>query len=326
MENNPSSFIHDPEEPPAPWFQVPRAFIRNPKISFEAKGLMTYLMSHSQNFNISIPHIVKTQNISKDRIYKIINECIENGYLKREYYSEKGLRRFKYLISPTGRFKKCLPCPENPDPADQDQVKPDRKIEQSSSSEEEKIDQLEEHSLSLSLSQKKEESEWESYGIYVRLKKEDYKNFCKEYGQKNIDRLIEEMNDWISSRGNKYNDFAAEIRTWIRRRKWDRVREESEPIEVQSEVKEMSEKERVVNENFVWTDRLLMNKENIIFLNNLRIMIFGNRIEIPEIPEAVFYYDSPGYRSCAQNVLEKLKTKDYTKKSGYVNLEELHAT
>src|SRR5882757_2068578 len=53
-----------------------------------------------------------------------------------------------------------------------------------------------------------------AYGLHVKLKKEDYVNFCKEYGQKNIDDIIEEVNDWISSgRGKAYKDYSAGLRT-----------------------------------------------------------------------------------------------------------------
>jgi len=135
MNNNPhleDSIIQNcPDEPEIPWFQVPRCFIRNPNLSLEAKGLMTYLMSHHENFNISIPWVIKTQKISKNKMYRILNECIEEGYLKRETYLERGKKRYRYLISKTGRFKKYLLCPQKQDTEKQDTENGDAKLDQS---------------------------------------------------------------------------------------------------------------------------------------------------------------------------------------------------
>lgn len=126
-----SHFQNCPDEPEIPWFQVLRPFIRNPKLSLEAKGLMTYFMSHRDNFNISIPFVIKTQKVSKNKIYRIIDECIEEGYLKRETYLDQGKKRYRYMISKTGRFKKSLLCPQNQDTEKQDPENEDSKVEQS---------------------------------------------------------------------------------------------------------------------------------------------------------------------------------------------------
>jgi hypothetical protein len=130
---NEPTFENNPQEPEIPWFQVPRAFARNPNLTLEAKGLMTYLMSHSSKFKISIPWVIKTQGLSKNRVYKIINKCIEEGYLRRETYLEEGKKRYKYLVSPSGSFKKSLLCPQNQDTEKQDTENRDTKLEQPSS-------------------------------------------------------------------------------------------------------------------------------------------------------------------------------------------------
>lgn len=133
-----SDFIECPQEPEIPWFQVPRAFARDNTLSLEAKGFLTYLMSHKSNFIISIPWVMKTQKISKNKIYRIINECIGSGYLKREIFFEYGRKRFRYLLSKTARFKNILLCPQNQDTEIQDTENGDTKLEQSSSKEEER--------------------------------------------------------------------------------------------------------------------------------------------------------------------------------------------
>jgi hypothetical protein len=193
---------------------------------------------------------------------------------------------------------------------------------------EEKNNQLEELSLSYSPSQAEEKKEEESVcsETQVKLKKEDYEKFCSEYGSQKIDGLIEEMNDWIISRGISYRDHAAELRNWIRRRGWAKqVQREAfrsgdnSPI---PEIQEMRvredlriEKNKIIQQNMEWVTALMCNKENYIYLDSFRFVIKSNYCEVPEIPEAKFYHDSPGFKNCIESALEKLKTRDYTTKS-----------
>jgi hypothetical protein len=120
-----------------PFVMVPTAIIRNPDISPEGRWLLSYLLSHTKNWRISIPYIIKSQKISKNIIYKIINECMESGYLKRETYLEKGKKRFKYFVSREPKFKNILLCPENQDTEKQDLENQDSKVYQSSKEERE---------------------------------------------------------------------------------------------------------------------------------------------------------------------------------------------
>lgn len=134
-----STFEYCPEEGEEHFFvMVPRDLLRDASISVECRWFISYLLSHKSSFKISIPFIIKTQAISKNRIYPIIKEAIEAGYLRRESYLEDGKKRFKYFVSKYGKFKKCLLCPQNQDTEKQDPENEDRKLKQSSSSEEEK--------------------------------------------------------------------------------------------------------------------------------------------------------------------------------------------
>ena len=126
------------EEIDHPFVMVPRDLIRNPNISPECKWFISYLLSHSGNWKIRIPYIIKSQKISKNRIYPIINEAIEAGYVKREDYLEAGKKRYTYFVSREPKFKKCLLCPQNQDTENQDTENEDTKEYQSSSYEEEK--------------------------------------------------------------------------------------------------------------------------------------------------------------------------------------------
>lgn len=129
-----STFQRCPHDRENPWVQINRNLIRDRNLNPEAKWLIIYLLSHKEGFNISIPYILKDQKISKDKMYRIVNECLEAGYLKREEYLVEGKKRFKYFVSEFPKFKNILLCPEIQDPEIQDPENQDTKLKQSSSS------------------------------------------------------------------------------------------------------------------------------------------------------------------------------------------------
>lgn len=115
------------EEVEHPFVMVPRTLIRDPNISPECKWFISYLLSHSGRWRVSIPYVIRTQKISKNRIYPIIKEAMEAGYLKREEYLDKGKKRYKYIISREPKFKINLLCPQNQDTVKQDTENEDGK-------------------------------------------------------------------------------------------------------------------------------------------------------------------------------------------------------
>jgi hypothetical protein len=106
--------------------QVPNAWLRDPKISLGAKGLIAQLMSHSPGWTVTIQNLAKQNGCGKDRIRTYIRELVEAGYLSRssqQRHNEKGyLAGFDYTtqdpplagyptkVQPT----KVQPTKENP--------------------------------------------------------------------------------------------------------------------------------------------------------------------------------------------------------------------
>lgn len=148
LQENATHFQGCEEEVDHPFVMVPRNILRNPNLSPECKWFISYLLSHTGKWRVSIPFVIKTQKISKNRIYPIINEAIEAGYLKRDVYLVEGKKRFQYTVSREPKFKKSLLCPQNQDTENQDTENEDAKLNQSSSYEEEKKEQYKERSAS----------------------------------------------------------------------------------------------------------------------------------------------------------------------------------
>lgn len=112
MEDPQKSYFQPVEdEIEHPFVMIPNELIRDPNLSPKCKWFIAYLLSHSGKWKISIPQIMRSQRISKNQMYPMINLAIDSGYLKREEYLEKGKKRYRYLVSRTPKFKKILLCP-----------------------------------------------------------------------------------------------------------------------------------------------------------------------------------------------------------------------
>jgi hypothetical protein len=96
--------------------------IRDNSISLNCRMVLICLLSNKNTWSISISQlqIQHKEYLGRDALYGVINEAIKAGYIKREEYIVKGLKRYKYYLSERPKFKKSLPCPEIPYTADQD--------------------------------------------------------------------------------------------------------------------------------------------------------------------------------------------------------------
>lgn len=104
----------------------------NAPLSWAAKGLLSYLLSKPDDWNVSVAALVNHSKLSlrptgRDGTYAIINELLEKGYMQRERTKGGGYSTTDYTVSSTP----CKPLPENPD---QDNPDPDKPTLQSKES------------------------------------------------------------------------------------------------------------------------------------------------------------------------------------------------
>lgn len=90
--------------------------IQDASISFAARGLLTYLLSLPENWELNVKDLIQRSPAGRDAVYTLLNELITHGFIKRlksklkngrfswryDVYAEKGLDTFE-------------PGPENPD-------------------------------------------------------------------------------------------------------------------------------------------------------------------------------------------------------------------
>lgn len=99
---------------------VSNELLNNEKLSLRAKGLMCYLLSKPDDWEVNVKHLATTCKEGRDAIYKVIDELLEEGYMTREQLKDKG-RFLGYDYTVLERAVKPEPdktLPEKPDTVD----------------------------------------------------------------------------------------------------------------------------------------------------------------------------------------------------------------
>lgn len=74
-----------------PFAQISRRLLQDETLTMEALGVMTYLLSHSDEWKVNVTHLAKRFNCGRDRTYRVLDELLEKGYLTRKRSTnEKG--------------------------------------------------------------------------------------------------------------------------------------------------------------------------------------------------------------------------------------------
>jgi hypothetical protein len=74
------------------WFLLRRQTMQDDNLSFEARGMLAYLLSKPDNWEIRIGDLMKAGKCGRQKAYRIMHELEENLYLKRgeKYQDESG--------------------------------------------------------------------------------------------------------------------------------------------------------------------------------------------------------------------------------------------
>lgn len=59
-------------------------------LSVEAKGALGYLLSRPPNWRVRLTQVARKLRVGRDRLYRIVNECIQAGYVVRQQEREAG--------------------------------------------------------------------------------------------------------------------------------------------------------------------------------------------------------------------------------------------
>ena len=94
---------------------IPNAWVRDPRITLKAKGLLAQLMSHSPGWAVTIRSLADANGCGRDLISSAIAELEEHGYLiRKQERTDDG--RFGETVWQTSEPATDKPSPENPAP------------------------------------------------------------------------------------------------------------------------------------------------------------------------------------------------------------------
>lgn len=120
------SIERSPHDAEHPFTMVSNALIRDSNISPACRWLLIYLLSSVDKWKIQVKAVSNHVKdfLGRDSVYKLFDEAIKAGYMKRIEIPGTFPKRYKYQIS---EFKKFLLCPENQDTDGQDTEKTEHK-------------------------------------------------------------------------------------------------------------------------------------------------------------------------------------------------------
>lgn len=114
-----------------PYVMLNKEFLSDPKLSWRAKGMLTYLLSKPDNWQVNPNDLIKKSKDGRDAVYACLNELIEVGYIERnKIRNEKGhFSHIEYLVfevHKTSRDNKVSPFTDIPYTGKPHLVKPIR--------------------------------------------------------------------------------------------------------------------------------------------------------------------------------------------------------
>lgn len=115
-------FVVDQSDPCFKYTIVPNDLIRDKNISPNCRWLIMYLSSNDPSWSVKISQVIKHAKgfLGRDKIYKLVKEAMDAGYINREerlIKADKGYqRRYVYKVAKSPIFKKSLLLPGFQDP------------------------------------------------------------------------------------------------------------------------------------------------------------------------------------------------------------------
>lgn len=105
---------------------IPNAVAEDTRLTFEARGVLCYLLAKPHNWQVSVDDIRKAGGIGRDKVYRILKELLEAGYLRRAIHRDHAgkVTETEYTIFDEP-IRDEKPLPENPDTAEPEAGEPD---------------------------------------------------------------------------------------------------------------------------------------------------------------------------------------------------------
>jgi len=182
--------------------QIPNEWLRDDRVSLEARGLLAQIMSHRPGWQLSIKSIALSNHIGRDKVKRIIDELLTLGYLersKKQHHDENGhLAGYIYTTrDPDGGVT------QEPYKAKPYKAEPD------------KVSRPPKNTITKNTIDKKTISKKRALPDSWQPKESVYSD--ERYSVLDIDREVEAFRDWHLARGSRFADWDAAFRNWLKK-------------------------------------------------------------------------------------------------------------
>lgn len=188
--------------------------LRDPRLSLEAVGLWARLLSRPDDWEISVQELKKSCSCGENKIYKLLNELIGLGYV---YRSQK--RKVKNNKSVFGKFEYIVF--EN-----REEMESFQKSFLLDDFQDAEIQDAENGGITNTVAKpstektNRENIKRRKHGEYVEFSEQEYEALKQEYGAKELDDVIKDVDHHcVNNRGKGYKNYVLAIHTFFRRRK-----------------------------------------------------------------------------------------------------------
>ena len=233
--SNEFTIQRDPHDRENPYVMVNVHLVRDQSLSPECRWMLIYLLSHASGFIIRSSHLMNhlKEFAGRDKVRTMMKEAIEAGYMKREaVLTTSGLKRYKYFVAESRKFKKCLPetCfqgPGNPAPENTSPLLSNINKEEVSISKKERSVCGEEGGVgeepkvqngSASPPHTQKNSPLFEFKK-VKMHKERFDALVQLHGHDKVMEYVERLDEFSYINPKRFNQYAAHdvvIKTWIR--------------------------------------------------------------------------------------------------------------
>lgn len=104
---------------PSAYTAIPNALSQDARLSFEARGVLQYLLSKPDSWVIQFVDVEREGNIGRDKRQRIFAELETAGYFERVELREGGKFDYEYVLHDTPLTGGPTPGPEKPLPVNQ---------------------------------------------------------------------------------------------------------------------------------------------------------------------------------------------------------------
>jgi len=225
MKKSPAELIQEAiseDQNPRPAFDIviPGEIRSNPNLSRDEKYLYAVIRNLTRKEGYcwaNNAYLAEEMGVTERTIKNWVAHLRDEGAIETEVINYQMMNRRRIWLTGAYEFKKSLIGKSNSPP--EGNVSP-RSGNAFPDDGETSFTHTEESKRTKERKEKKDVCVLFPHGKHVRLKEGEMESLIKDYGPDKVDRIIEEINDYISSKGLKpYSDYAATIRNWIRRQK-----------------------------------------------------------------------------------------------------------